>query len=43
VYLRHLQTNLVLALALELGLLLFPQLLVDLGSLGGLVAVGAGG
>lgn len=28
-----------LALALELGLLLFPQLLVELGSLAGLVAV----
>ena len=32
-----------LAFALELGLLLFPQLLVDLGSLGGLVAVCACG
>jgi hypothetical protein len=28
-----------LALALELGLLLFPQLLVELGALAGLVAV----
>jgi CTP synthase (UTP-ammonia lyase) len=31
-----------LALTLQLSLLLFPQLLVDLGALGGFVAVGAG-
>ena len=40
---RQKATTLVLALGLEVSLVLFPQLLIDLGSLGGLVAVCASG